>query len=546
MAEHVYSDYIGNSIVSQEEHLLAVTKSVARNLETYVSAYSQDLIYMVGSDHCQEAEDIYWQTGDTKMLTKQMFQYVLSRKGQIAALYVEDHTNNIVISTDSKKTYDWIKDPEETDNLVEIWQCKDQQNQLFLALKVQQNVGLDYTLLLSIKGMYESIVSDVDLGKSGYLMLINSDGTTLMSYLVRDKKKTFPNLDFSKFENVITYQLTGAEGIDTFQDYYMQKNSPEPVTNMVAFAPVNISNDFLIVNSIIDYNEIVQPIITSAGSLLFYVISFMAALVFIFIMILKIAYANTKISEENQLLKEQNNTLEEINKKEEYLMHKQRLQTIGTLASGIVHEFNNLLTPIMGYSALILEDMNPENEQYEDVLHIYNASQKAKEIVNQLARLSRKDVENTFCFVEFDSMVKNALNLVTSGRPENIKLVTSLNCGKEGIKGNITQIYQVISNLCLNSFHSMKETGGTLILSTEIVDQLLILKISDTGSGIDPDIIKHIFDPFFSTKVAGEGTGLGLTVVQSIVESHNGVIFIESVPNKGTLFTIKLPIYHES
>lgn len=550
MLRQVYDEYIEQSMKVEENQLLAVSKSVASNLETYVDAYGQDLIYMVGSDNFREAETAYWESGDTKNLIRQMYQYLLSRKGQIASIFVKDDINNVRFGTDTKNTYEWLKEPEDTDNPIEIWQCKNQQNQLFLALTVQQKDGLDYTLLLSVRSMYDDIVSNVKLDDNGYVTIMNSDGVTLMHYLVREighnmieqKKELHPELDVSELEDVTKEQLTGAEGIRIYKSFQWSHKPPTPITNISAFAPVNISNDFLVVNSIMNFEKLQKPFITSTHRFIFFIFCFMTALLCIFVMILRFAYANTKMAEENLLLKERNTTLEEINEREELMMHKQRLQTIGTLASGIVHEFNNLLTPIMGYSALILQEMNPKNELYEDIQNIYAYSEKAKEIVCQISRLSRKNVESTFDFIDFNFIIKDALNVVLSGKPENIQLVTTLNCRKATIKGNVTQLYQVVTNLCFNSFHAMKENGGILTLSTELIEDWLFFRIEDTGYGIPADIIGHIFDPFFTTKVASEGTGLGLAIVQSVIESHCGEISVASEANVGTIFTIKLPV----
>jgi len=257
-------------------------------------------------------------------------------------------------------------------------------------------------------------------------------------------------------------------------------------------------------------------------------------------------FNNRKSRRELKLLEERQEALEKINRQTRELAHHQRLETIGTLTSSIAHEFNNLLTPIMSYSLLTLEKLPPEEEElYDNVLEIYNASQKAKMIISRLSDLSRKNSEKTFHNISLDEQVKRALDLVMPAKPEHVEIKLNLNCWDQRIRANEIQICQMLLNLILNAFQAL-EHGDTVQIDTTFDETSVYLHVSDNGCGIPEEIQKKIFDPFFTTKDNGKGTGLGLAIVAQVVEDHFGTIDVKSTPDRGTRFSICLPRLAES
>ncbi|MBN2281548.1 MAG: PAS domain S-box protein [Candidatus Marinimicrobia bacterium] len=243
-------------------------------------------------------------------------------------------------------------------------------------------------------------------------------------------------------------------------------------------------------------------------------------------------------------------------KLENRLLRSQKLETIGTLAGGIAHDFNNILTPIMGYSDMILLN-TPENSPIREYVdHILKASLRAKEIVQQILIFSRKQ-ETQKSPLKLHQVIEEAIKLMRATLPATIEIRLNLdtNCGF--IMGDYTQIHQVIVNLCTNSFQAMEETGGVLTVNLQPATNEMIsgpdalslpsrdyvcLTVTDTGSGMDSAILGRIFEPFFTTKSVDKGTGMGLSVVHGIIDQHNGEIHVESEPGKGTTFQIFLPI----
>lgn len=248
---------------------------------------------------------------------------------------------------------------------------------------------------------------------------------------------------------------------------------------------------------------------------------------------------------ETEALRQKNQAMEELNRQTQSLAHHQRLEIIGTLTSSISHEFNNLLTPIMGNSLLALEQLpSDEGELYEELLEIYSASCKAKEIISRLSDLSRKNTETCFRQVSPDEVIRKMVRTAEPARAENVQINMNLNCWEQRLTANEIQISQLMLNLILNGFHAMEQDGGILTIVSNFDETHIHIQISDTGCGIPKEIQPKIFEPFFTTKETGKGTGLGLAIAAQVVEDHHGSIRVESKPGQGTTFTVSLPRLH--
>ena len=271
-----------------------------------------------------------------------------------------------------------------------------------------------------------------------------------------------------------------------------------------------------------------------------------------------------KLKLETKYLKEINSTLEELHQSQEEARHYQKLTTIGSLAGGIVHEFNNLLTPILGYSEFLLGQVGKGSEYYDDIEEIRKAGIRAKEIVEQILPFSRKETGTEgFKSLKLDVVMLDAFKMVDMIRPSNIRLEQHLNDGDANIYGNATQIHQVLLNLYSNGMQSMEKKGGALTISTRRIRtesmpgsyreiyggisnaEYVEIQVSDTGCGMEPKIQSQIFSPFFTTKASGEGTGLGLAVVKDILVNHGGFIKVDSKPGEGSCFHVYIPVSGE-
>ncbi len=244
---------------------------------------------------------------------------------------------------------------------------------------------------------------------------------------------------------------------------------------------------------------------------------------------------------------------------EERLRQVQKMESIGTLAGGIAHDFNNILFPIVGYTEMLLEDIPADSPQRGNLNEIYTSTLRAKDLVKQILTFSRQD-NIEIKLVRIQPVIKEALKLIRSTIPTSIEIKQYVrkDCGI--IKADPTQIHQVVMNLATNAYHAMENTGGELEVSlkeSELGEQDLpnpdmepgtyaCLTVADTGVGMDKDVKEKIFDPYFTTKENGKGTGMGLSVVHGIVKSAGGSIHVYSEPDKGTEFHVYLPVVKSS
>lgn len=239
---------------------------------------------------------------------------------------------------------------------------------------------------------------------------------------------------------------------------------------------------------------------------------------------------------------------------EEQLFQSQKMDAVGRLAGGIAHDFNNLLTAIMGFSELILRDMNTEDPHYFDVKEILKAAERSATLTRQLLAFSRKQMLKP-SNLDLNQVVQDMEKMLNRLVGEDVRLFTFLMDGLNTIRADRGQVEQIIMNLVLNARDAMP-AGGTITIMTgnKTIDantaetipnsrpgNFICITIEDTGIGIDPQDIDMIFEPFFSTKDPDKGTGLGLSVVYGITAQHNGWINVKSTIGKGTRFNIYLP-----
>jgi len=232
---------------------------------------------------------------------------------------------------------------------------------------------------------------------------------------------------------------------------------------------------------------------------------------------------------------------------EKQLRQAQKMESIGTLAGGIAHDFNNILGIILGYAELVLLEAPDKNGALnQTVEQLIQAVDRAKKLVKQILTFSREG-DDTPKPLAVNPIVKEVLEMMRSTLPTTINIQHYIQKESLTLLGNPTEIHQIMMNLCTNAAHAMQGKAGILRVELEEIESpsglsYLRLTVSDTGEGIPPDILDRVFDPYFTTKKPGEGTGLGLALVHGIVKRYGGDIKIDTEPGKGTTVTVKIPL----
>lgn len=569
---NTYDAYTQMMIAQQQQHLLITARAVSQNLSLYLSEQLRNVEILTQTPGFLTQFHTYYETGDQKGLKEYVLSYMLSQNQGVSRLYLLDQNGDEVFRYNQ---YPFLESFDESvlhlDQLAE-----GRQTGLGSAFRISpQHYGL--TMVNSITDGSDylgAVVSVLDMDALYQQYMAPLQGT--VDIIVKNERGTVimhpesEMLTFNYFRDI--------QGLDTLPEYeslwdmlQLQYQQEEGVAiyracsggilpereEISAFSRMNLSGTSWYISAVMPYSQVVRMVNENLNRFAFLVTVIFVLIASSILIIYGLQKNRQKLQIETRYLRDMNRTLEELHESREQVRHYQKLQTIGALAGGIVHEFNNLLTPIMGYSEFLKQQLGPENEYYEDIDEIYKAGGRAKEIVDQILPFSRRETDSTqYNVVNLNAVIWDALKMVRMLLPSSVRLVVKPYSGPINIYGSATQIHQVLLNLCTNAYQAMEATGGTLTVATRRVfqDQLpeqyhpvaegefVRLEVSDTGCGIPPEMLSRIFDPFFTTKAAGDGTGLGLSVVQNILISHGGFIEAESAVGRGSRFLVYLPV----
>ncbi len=246
-------------------------------------------------------------------------------------------------------------------------------------------------------------------------------------------------------------------------------------------------------------------------------------------------------------------------KMEEQLRQSQKMEAIGTMAGGIAHDFNNILSALIGYTELGLEDVADRPDTYSSLQQVLISADRAKDLVNQILTFSRS-ASTEKKPIKAKLIVSEVCKFLRSSLPANVKIRQNLTAEKDIILADATQFHQVLMNLCTNAGYAMKDSGGVLEVTLENIflnekdlsEKTLLetgphlkLTVKDSGLGIKKEALARIFDPYYTNKEKGEGTGLGLAVVHGIVKDHMGDIQVISKFESGSVFTVLIPLLNQ-
>lgn len=569
---NTYDAYTQMMIAQQQQHLLITARAVSQNLSLYLSEQLRNVEILTQTPGFLTQFHTYYETGDQKGLKEYVLSYMLSQNQGVSRLYLLDQNGDEVFRYNQ---YPFLESFDESvlhlDQLAE-----GRQTGLGSAFRISpQHYGL--TMVNSITDGSDylgAVVSVLDMDALYQQYMAPLQGT--VDIIVKNERGTVimhpesEMLTFNYFRDI--------QGLDTLPEYeslwdmlQLQYQQEEGVAiyracsggilpereEISAFSRMNLSGTSWYISAVMPYSQVVRMVNENLNRFAFLVTVIFVLIASSILIIYGLQKNRQKLQIETRYLRDMNRTLEELHESREQVRHYQKLQTIGALAGGIVHEFNNLLTPIMGYSEFLKQQLGPENEYYEDIDEIYKAGGRAKEIVDQILPFSRRETDSTqYNVVNLNAVIWDALKMVRMLLPSSVRLVVKPYSGPINIYGSATQIHQVLLNLCTNAYQAMEASGGTLTVATRRVfqDQLpeqyhpvaegefVRLEVSDTGCGIPPEMLSRIFDPFFTTKAAGDGTGLGLSVVQNILISHGGFIEAESAVGRGSRFLVYLPV----
>lgn len=540
MLAQTFTYYNELSLERQDRQLQDMAEAADESIAIQLNNLRADLSYVLGRRGFLQAEAEWMETGRTEELLFRMQENLVAQNPLIQTmLAIRD--GEIVLSTDGITDYEFPVSREET-----LQPCFGGDGTMYLAL-MAQTAQADYAALINVASWYTGLAR-ISGGEDNRLMLLGSWERLLLhqwtggTHVTSVETLNESNCDVQAVRYMLESRNTGQPVNATYRLTYPEDDT-EHELRIVVIPAAESANGYFIVGLASDYDEIIRPMQSAAIQLIAYGGMVIVGVLLLLFMALSMVRQGHQQDQELQRLAEINAQTQALLERTQELAHHQRLETLGTLTASIAHEFNNLLTPIMGYAILTLEGLPEDADDLADnVTEIYEASRKAKTIISRLSDLSRRNVEMTFRRLCMDDLVCRAMEVAAPAQPARVETVIRLNCADYAVMGNETQLSQLLLNLILNAFHAMEEQGGTLTLSTEAADGALILRAADTGIGIAPETLPHIFEPFFTTKESGRGVGLGLAIVQQVTQSHHGQVEVDSAPGHGTVFTLRFPL----
>lgn len=572
-----YDEYKKAIIVQQQQQMLAMSKSISRSIQLFTDDVADSIkVVTLDKDFIKSISYIE----DGKMLdvyNKKIKSYYEANDGEVDSIFFYNKNGELV--TQYPKALQNVDAILQKDADIAISKKRthigkvhlDKTKNIFI-YNIYQPVfdGDNFKGVISagikIDAIYSKLIAPVKVGEKGYALVKDQEGIIIMHQLkdqigidvIETRKQMYPGLDFRELEQLIDHQLKGEEGVAIYHSYWWAEEALKKVKKLNAYTPVELGDYFWVVAVTMSYDEIQGPISKFLGIVTGIVIIIMVIAYFFTSELFKMKKNKAELEKETEYLRMLNESSEQLRKKEAELYHSHKLKMIGTLAGGIAHDINNLLTPILGYSELLLMRTTEDKEYYEDVEEILKASKKGKDLIEQILFFSRNDKESVKIeSVNINEVTRETIKLLKAVIPKDVIIKENIkeHCGY--IKANSTQIHQVIFNLCTNAYQSIKNNRGTVEISLNIIDGIeasninnmlskkgnyVEIMIKDNGCGMDEETKKRIFDPFFTTKDIGKGSGLGLFVVENIVDKYGGIITVDSELGVGSYFKVYFPL----
>mgnify|MGYP004447779289 FL=1 len=532
-----FNNFDRNVEENQDAQLAGIVKTVDANVTDMIVRFDENAGKFADSKRLREVLAVYEESGDTSGIETLISHSAISNMSAFEAMYITEG-GKVIAATDKDRDFTIGESAGE-----KCYRCFDNSDGEYLAMKYEVETeakAYNCFAVMDIQKLYDTVSKRVKTSDEAIILLDASSGRMLGGENISSKEAAILNNCESQDAR---YAIS----------YDKEVKGQSSATRILAVPSSETENGIFAISVSQGYDVLESLIRVAAAKLIICLVAAAAGLFIVILVFLRGRRERIRTDIEIEELKEKNRQMEELNQKTQQLAHHQRLETIGTMTSSIAHEFNNLLTPIMGYSMMTLEDIPQDDPMYDNVLEIYNASLKAKDIISRLSELSRKNTELVFKPLAPDDLVNKVLSVTAPVLPKKVDIIRSLKCGGRRINGNEVQLSQLLLNLIINAFQAIGDEDGEVTVATEAADvkegsieelqggKYVVFRVSDNGPGMSEEIMAQIFDPFFTTKESGAGTGLGLAIANQAAEEHGGKIEVESQPGVGTSFRIYIP-----
>lgn len=553
-----YFDYQDNLVQVEQSQLLAMANTIGRSLTNYIELEKEDLDFLTNilevassPEKTDTALNFFAENNDG------LYNWLAIYKtdGTLLSHWGKSVSDSFVLPSEHLPTARLLGKSIEESGWYE----------LYIARSVTILGEPCYLAgAIDLNHIYEVTVRPVKIGQGGYSVVKDKDLSIIMHHAksqigmdaVYDRSIQYPQLDLTDLKNWIDMQRNAPQGTSVIQSYIWDSPELTEQKRIVAYTTIDVLGDQWIVNSTLPYEELSNPLqlmmgrlLVMTGGMLFLLIAFSVSLM---------RYLTESESQRKEIayLRRINEGMELLRRKEDELRHYQRVQSLGEMSSQIAHEFNNYLTPIMVFGEILEGDETLSADQKEYTHEILTAAERSAALSRRLLDFSRQDVGIQLKAMVLPEEVRKATDMIVQLTPKKIQLRVTLPEESFYYMGRDGEMEQLLMNLSSNAFHAMEQADkGCLQITLERIAEATglppshmgwaELRVSDTGNGIPADALDKIFEPFYTTKRKGKGTGLGLAVVQNAVTASGGQIQVTSQVGQGTTFRLIFPLCAE-
>lgn len=554
----VYRHYRSDMLTYESRHLNSIVSSVARGMDWVLDGYALQVEQLTNRREVIRAEEEYATAGDENVLRQLMARpdiippYAEPHKSYGVAVY--DGSKRLIAA--NNKTFPPAGDGDM--NIGEGILLRTDEDGVFWFIFGQiSDSGLYYEIAIPVQTLFSYQADAARVGRHGYLFLIDTEGSFIsysgmgqtVTKSIQALTQEAPNVDARALNELSHRGITEPEDYEIYRYPWkaFSGGSVGEETLVMTYA-LSTGGGELVIGAALSFGEFDSFLSDTLQEVTVIILLELGGAIILMFMVAWALFTSRRNVLELQAVREKADLMEEINRQQQSLAHTERLQQLGVMTSGMVHEFNNMLTPIMSQSLLLLEQIaDQENSpQFENALDIYEASENARDILLRISSMSKKDVDMGFKSVELSALLKKTMNLASMAKNPHISQQLKLSEEMLFISGNEQLLTQAFLNLMINACQAMGDEG-TLFVAAEKEPRsgsglgYVRVEVCDTGPGIPDEKLSSIYDPFYTTK--GErGTGLGLAICQKIIETHKGTITAANRPGGGAVFTVRIPL----
>ena len=542
----VYQSYREDMLDYQSRQLNSTVRSSARGLDLLLDGYEQQVNMYKARREFALAEEEYAASQDAYVMWMLMARPDIRRPDMPCSVAVYDVNGTFIAAS----SYQYPLDTGEDEAVGGLAVRTDPFQVRWFIFSAVSAAGYRYEVAVPVQTLFEDLGENTRVGGNGFLFMIDTSGR-FISYSrngtgetcsLAELRERNPSLDKDEILRFANREKASPDDYIDMQMIWPESGGAAEET-LVVSTPVISSEGGLVMCASLRFAEFDTLLSETLGRITNIILLEIGGGLILLCLAGWAIVLNRRNQLELEAVRERADLMEEINRQQQSLAHTERLQQLGVMTGGIVHECNNLLTPIMGQSMLLLEELEEDSPQFERTLDIYEASEHARDVLQRMSSLGKKNVDMAFRTLEIGSLLRKTMNLAAMAKDPHILQELTLPDEPLYVSGNEQLLTQAILNLCINACQAMGNEG-TLSVTASADNrsgrEYVEIRVCDTGPGIPEENMDSIFVPFYTTK-GNKGTGVGLAICQKILETHMGTVQAANRPEGGAVLTVRIP-----